>query len=59
VVVRVGIPPDVERPGLAGPIYQQLTAEYGTDIEVRVLYLEMEFTGGAEPESDGEPGRAG
>jgi uncharacterized hydrophobic protein (TIGR00341 family) len=42
VSVTVGVPPDAARPGLAGEIEQRLRTEHGLDIDVQVLYLEVE-----------------
>ncbi|MFT4884406.1 MAG: putative hydrophobic protein (TIGR00341 family) [Natronomonas sp.] len=42
VVVTVGVPPDAPRPGLASAIERRLATEHGLDIEVQVLYFEVE-----------------
>ncbi|MEF8778724.1 MAG: TIGR00341 family protein, partial [Natronomonas sp.] len=42
VVVTVGVPPDASRPGLASGIENRLDAEYGIDVDVQVLYVEVE-----------------
>jgi uncharacterized hydrophobic protein (TIGR00341 family) len=42
VVVTVGVPPDAPRPGLADAIERRLSDAHGRDIEVQVLYFEVE-----------------
>jgi uncharacterized hydrophobic protein (TIGR00341 family) len=42
VSVTVGVPPDAARPGLAEGIETRLRTEHGLDIDVQVLYLEVE-----------------
>jgi len=42
VTVRVGGPPDSDRPGLADPIQRRLQRRHGIDVTVDVLYLEIE-----------------
>ncbi|WP_336135171.1 TIGR00341 family protein [Natronomonas amylolytica] len=42
VVVTVGVPPDAPRPGLADAIERRLATEHGLDIDVQVLYFEVE-----------------
>ncbi|QLD85606.1 TIGR00341 family protein [Natronomonas halophila] len=42
VVVTVGVPPDAPRPGLAEAIDNRLRTEHGLDIDVQVLYFEVE-----------------
>jgi uncharacterized hydrophobic protein (TIGR00341 family) len=45
VTVRVGVPPDAERPGLAAGIETRLRRRHGIDVTVDVLYLEIERSG--------------
>ncbi len=42
VVVTIGAPPDAARPGLAEGVENRLTARYGIEVEVQVLYVEIE-----------------
>jgi uncharacterized hydrophobic protein (TIGR00271 family) len=42
VVVTVGVPPDAARAGLASSIESRIQLEHGLDIDVQVLYLEVE-----------------
>jgi uncharacterized hydrophobic protein (TIGR00341 family) len=42
VVVTVGVPPDAPRPGLAEAVDDRLRTEHGLDIDVQVLYFEVE-----------------
>jgi uncharacterized hydrophobic protein (TIGR00341 family) len=42
VVVTVGAPPEVQRPELAAALEDRLATEHGLDLEVRVLYLEIQ-----------------
>ncbi len=45
VTVRVAVPPDAARPGLAEPIEDRLASRHGIDVTVEVLYLEIERSG--------------
>ena len=45
VTVRVGVPPDADRPGLAGPIDSRLQQRHDIDVTVDVIYLEIERSG--------------
>ena len=42
VTVTIGVPPDAERPGLAGDVEQRLATRHDIDVTVDVLYLEIE-----------------
>jgi uncharacterized hydrophobic protein (TIGR00341 family) len=46
VVVTAGVPPDTRPDGLAGGIDTRLAAEYGIDVDVQVLYVDTERSGG-------------
>ncbi len=58
VILRIGIPADQQVPGLAASLQQRLAEDHGIDVEVQVLYLDMEFTGVDEGDGE-EPGRGG
>jgi len=47
VVGTVGVPPDAARSGLASGIETRLAAEHGIDVDVRILYVEIERSGSA------------
>ena len=46
VVVTVGAPPGAQRAGLADAVQTRLATEYGVETDVRVLYVEVERSGG-------------
>ena len=50
VVGTVGVPPDSPRAGLANGIETRLATEYGIDVDVRILYVEIERSGSAPDE---------
>jgi uncharacterized membrane protein len=46
IVVTAGVPPDTRPDGLAGGIDTRLAAEYGIDVDVQVLYVDIKRSGG-------------
>jgi uncharacterized hydrophobic protein (TIGR00341 family) len=56
VVLRVGIPPNVERLPLARAVAERLEEEYGMDVGVQVLYLESQRSGIPEEGDDTKTG---
>jgi uncharacterized hydrophobic protein (TIGR00341 family) len=44
VVVTIGTPPDAPRPGLAGGVETRLATQRGIEVDVQVLYLDIEHS---------------